>query len=87
MVVVLSPNALHMIPNVAVVVATLSRSVMNTNAMQVVGHVLQDLVLLVQEILLGANLILQGCHLRLDVTELLIEHFLNQLRRLDGFLL
>ena len=45
MVVVLSPNALLMIQNVAVVVATLSCSIMDAHAMQVVWYLLQVLVL------------------------------------------
>ena len=57
MIIVLSPLALGVILDVAVIVTTLSRALVNAHAMQMVRHALQGSILVLQEVFLLANLL------------------------------
>ena len=56
MIIVLSPLALGVILDVAVIVTTLSRAFVDAHAMQMVRHALQGRILVLQEVFLLSNL-------------------------------
>lgn len=59
MVVVLTPDALDMVLDVAEVVAALCCAIMDADAVQVIGHLLQSRVLVLKQIFLVLDLLLQ----------------------------
>ena len=67
MVVVLSPYVLSGVKDVGVVMAALSRSIVDADSMQVVRHLLQGRILVLQLIFLALNLLLKASDLLPDL--------------------
>ena len=67
MVIVLSPDALCVVPDVGVVVSALSCAIVNAYTVKVVRHALQRRILFVQQTLLLSDLILQARDLCLNL--------------------
>ena len=77
MVVVLSPYVLSGVKDVGVVMAALSRSIMDADSMQVVRHLLQRRILVLQLVFLVLNLLLKASNLLLDLISVVVKHLLN----------
>ena len=67
MVIILPPDALRVVPDVGVVVPTLSCAIVNANTVKVVRHALQSGILVVEQTLLLSDLILQARDLSLNL--------------------
>ena len=65
MVIVAAPDTLIMVLDVAVIMARLSRTIVNANTMQVVRHFLEGQVLRLKQGFLQFNLLLEGSNLLL----------------------
>ena len=77
MVVVLSPYVLSGVKDIGVVMAALSRSIMDADSMQVVRHLLQGRILVLQLVFLVLNLLLKASNLLLDLISVVVKHLLN----------
>ena len=78
MVIVLSPDALSVVPDVGVVVSALSCAIMNADTVQVVRHALQRRILVVEQTLLLSDLILQARDLCPHLVLIGAQHLLEQ---------
>lgn len=80
-IVVLPPDVLPVIPDVAVVVTTLSGAFVNAHPVQMVRHALQRLLVqAVQVVLMLAYLAFEIAYLLLDLVAVLIQRLLNHVR-------
>jgi len=72
MVVVLSPYVLSVVKDVGVVMAALSCSIVDADSMQVVRHLLQRQILVLQLVFLALNLLLKASHLLPDLISIVV---------------
>ena len=72
MVVVLSPHVLSVVKDVGVVMAALSRSIVDADSMQVVWHLLQGRILVLQLVFLALNLLLKASDLLSDLISIVV---------------
>ena len=78
-IIVLAPHSLSMVLYVAVVVATLCSSIVDTDTVKVVSLSLQRLVLILKQILLGLNLQLKSFDLVFDFVSIVVEYLLDEI--------
>lgn len=78
-IIVLAPHSLSMVLYVAVVVATLCSSIVDTDTVKVVSLSLQRLVLILEQILLGLNLQLKSFNLVFDFVSIVVEYLLDEI--------
>lgn len=78
-IIVLAPHSLSMVLYVAVVVATLCSSIVDTDTVKVVSLSLQRLVLILKQILLGLNLLLKSFNLVFDFVSIVVEYLLDEI--------
>ena len=78
-IIVLAPHSLSMVLYVAVVVATLCSSIVDTDTVKVVSLSLQRLVLILEQILLGLNLQLKFFNLVFDFVSIVVEYLLDEI--------
>ena len=72
MVVVLSPHVLSVVKDVGVVMAALSRSIVDADSMQVVWHLLQGRIIVLQLVVLALNLLLKASDLLSDLISIVV---------------
>lgn len=77
-VVVLAPHSLVVVLDVRVVMAALSITIVNTNTMEVVRHVLEWRVLVLEQVFLVLDLALEAGDLFLDLRVVRVEHLTEQ---------